>query len=683
MTGIPFTGGRTERRALTEFRALGPVQAWVSGRMLDLGTPKQRTLLALLVSQADRAVTTDVILEALWEGNPPPSAMTSLQAYVAKLRKVLEPGRAPRTPATVLRTCARGYVLDTGAVDVDVHRFVAHAEAGRRARDREDPRQALREFDAGLALWRGQPFAEVSGVPWVVPEVARLEEVRLSVVEMRCAALLALGAHESAVAELRAFVKAHPLREYGCELLSLAMYRAGRQADALDVLRTVQASLSEELGVDPTLRLQRMRQRILNQDPALDWQPAPAPAAQPAAAGAGGVLPSHASAPSLPPDDTTGDVSVGREAAVRQLTEALAAAEARRGRLVMVSGEPGAGKTGLLRRFAERSGVPVFRGTCDERIAPSPLSLWKQVLRAADAAFPRRPAPGPVAELLKGVAAQATVGTDAAGGDRRLFDAVARHLTGLSGTGALVVILDHVHRADPASLRMLVHLAKSVPESRLLLIASYRSDEAESLAGTLAALSGAEATRMELRGLTPRDTRVPAAAFTGGDVSRRTAEGLCARSGGSPFLLREMVGLLAGEQRPDESDAGPVPAPDREVALYRVERLPEPAAELLTVAAVAGRYFDVEVVAEAASIGIDTALAVLDRAIAAGLIDEDGQRLGWFRFTDVLVAEALYATTGRMRRGRLRLRIEAAAGRAWATGRAAAGPAPAAIAPRT
>ncbi|MFZ3494464.1 BTAD domain-containing putative transcriptional regulator [Streptomyces sp. 5.8] len=667
--------------------------------MVDLGAPKQRTLLALLVSQAGRPVSTDVILEALWEGNPPPSAMTSLQAYVAKLRKVLEPGRAPRTQATVLCTYARGYVLDAGAVDVDVHRFGAHAEAGRQARDREDPRAALREFDAGLALWRGQPFAEVSGVPCVVPEVARLEEVRLSVVEMRCEALLALGAHEVAVAELRAFVESNPLREYGCELLSLALYRAGRQADALEVLRTIQARLSEELGVDPTLRLQQIRQQILNQDPALDWQPAPAvpdlaalpdlpdlpavPAlpAQRAAAGAGGSRAPHGPVTSPPADDTAEDVFVGREAAVRQLTEALAAAEAGRGQVVTVSGEPGAGKTSLLRRFAERSGVPVLWGTCAEHIAAPLLSQWEQVLRAADTAFPGRTAPRALAERLNR-AAQPAAGMDAAGGDPGLFDAIGRHLTGLSTTGALVVMLDHVHRACPASQRMLVRLAESVPDSRLLLIASYRSDQAPALAGTLAALSGANPTRIQLGGLTPRDTQALAGALVGSEVSSRTAEGLCARSGGNPVLLHEMLKLLAGEQRSDRSDTTPVPAPVREVVLHRVARLPQPAAELLAVAAVAGRHFDVEVVADVASIEIDTALAVLDSAIAAGLIDEDKQRLGWFCFTDALVADALYEITGRMRRGRLHLRIEAAAGRAWAAGRATGPLAPATADPR-
>ncbi|MFC8147387.1 BTAD domain-containing putative transcriptional regulator [Streptomyces paradoxus] len=518
----------TGRRTTVEFHALGPVEAMVSGRTVDLGAPKQRTLLALLVSQAGRQVTTDVILEALWEGKPPPSAMTSLQVYVANLRKVLEPGRAPRTQATVLRTCARGYVLDADAVDVDVQRFIAHAEAGRQARDRDDPHQTLHECDAGLALWRGQAHAEVSAVPCVVPEVARLEELRLSTVEMRCAALLALGAHEAAVAELLAFVNANPLREYGCELLSLSLYRAGRQADALDVLRGIQTRLSEELGVDPTLRLQQLRQRILHQDPALDWRPAPAATSPRAAA----TSPSVAGTPSSA-DEPAVEVFVGRETAIRQLTEALAAAEAGRGQLVTPSGEPGAGRTRPLRRFSERSGVPVLWGTCADRIAVPPLSL-----------------------------------------------------------------------------RVLAQLARSVPESRCLLIAAYRSDDAPNPAGTLTSPTGAQPLHFEL----------------------------CTTS-----------------------------VPVREAVLRRVRQLPQPAPELLAVAAVAGRHFDAEVVSDVASIDIDTALAALDQAIAAGLIDEDEQRLGWFRFSDALVAEALYETTGRMRRGRLRLRIEAAAGRAWAT----------------
>jgi DNA-binding SARP family transcriptional activator len=258
---------------MAEFRVLGPVEAVVADRLVDLGTPKQRALLALLVSRVGQPVAIDVIVEELWSGHPPPSAMTSLQAYVANLRRVLEPDRMPRTPATVLRTRGRGYLLDSRVVDVDARRFGERATAGWQALDRGDPQQALSEFEAGLALWRGEAYAEVANATYVVPEAVRLEDLRLSVVEGRCAALLAAGAHEVAVAELEAFMQAHPLREYGCELLSLALYRAGRQADALAVLRANQKRLAEELGIDPRPTLQHLEKEILNQYPALDWHP--------------------------------------------------------------------------------------------------------------------------------------------------------------------------------------------------------------------------------------------------------------------------------------------------------------------------------------------------------------------------------------------------------------------------
>jgi DNA-binding SARP family transcriptional activator len=254
-----------------ELRVLGPVEAVVGDRLVDLGPPKQRALLALLVSRVGRPVAVDVLLEELWSGDPPPVAMTSLRAYVSNLRRVLEPHRAPRAPAAILRTRAPGYLLDSRGVDIDAHQFICYATAGREAWSRGDPQRALSEFESGLALWRGEAYAEVRDAAWVVPEVARLEELSLSVLEGRCAALLALGAHEVAVAELEAHVQAYPLREHGCELLTLGLYRAGRQAEALAVLRATRTRLAEELGIDPGTALQRLERDILTQAPVLDW----------------------------------------------------------------------------------------------------------------------------------------------------------------------------------------------------------------------------------------------------------------------------------------------------------------------------------------------------------------------------------------------------------------------------
>jgi DNA-binding SARP family transcriptional activator len=180
----------------------------------------------------DRPVAVDTLIEELWSGEPPAAAMASLLTYVSNLRRVLEPQRPPRAPAVVLRTRAPGYLLDSHRAEVDVRRFSGRATAGHEALARTDPEQAVREFDAALGLWRGPPYAEVRDAGWAAPEIARLEELRLSVIEGRLTGLLELGAHSVAVAELEAHVQVHPLREHGCELLALALYRGGRQAEA-------------------------------------------------------------------------------------------------------------------------------------------------------------------------------------------------------------------------------------------------------------------------------------------------------------------------------------------------------------------------------------------------------------------------------------------------------------------
>jgi predicted ATPase len=352
-----------------------------------------------------------------------------------------------------------------------------------------------------------------------------------------------------------------------------------------------------------------------------------------------------------------GEVFVGREAPLRQLDEALAEAVAGRGRVVTVSGEPGIGKTSLLLRFLGQAGVPVLWGACPEHVATPPLWLWEQVLRAVNARCPQRSLPGAVAELLDG---------DAPAASLRRFEAIVDYLTGASHSGPMVVVLDHLHRADLCSLRLLAHLAESVQASRLLVAVSYRSGEAAALAETSAALARAGVTRIELAGLTIQDSQTLASSMLHRDVSGSTAEALWARTEGNPFYLRSLISLLTSERRLAQPCTAPVPEPVREVVLGRIAQLPRTVGEVLSVAAIAGRHFDVEVVAEAASVGIDTALEVLDTAVAKGLIVEDQHRLGWFRFTHVLTAEALSETVGRLRRVHLHRRIDAAAGRACA-----------------
>ncbi|MGH3600590.1 MAG: hypothetical protein ACRDQH_09980, partial [Pseudonocardiaceae bacterium] len=222
-----------------------------------------------------------------------------------------------------------------------------------------------------------------------------------------------------------------------------------------------------------------------------------------------------------------------------------------------------------------------------------------------------------------------------------------------------------LHWADLASLRLLAYLAAATT-SRLLLVATYRDHESAALEETLAALARAEALRIELTGLDTQDTQTLVSALAGREVSTRTTHRLWARTEGNPFFLRELIGLLTSEHRLDQPDTAPVPIPVREVVLRRIARLPQTTATVLSVAAVAGRHFDIDVVAQATSIEIEPALEALDAAIAAGLVTENHHQLGWFSFTHSLVAEALYETTTRARRVRRHRQIGQVATRVWA-----------------
>ena len=239
-----------------EFRILGPLQVLDEGRELPLGGAKQRALLALLLLDPNRVVSRDRLIDELWGGSPPDTAPTALQVYVSQLRKAL--GR------DLILTQPPGYLIRVSDGELDLHRFerlVATARGGARP-----GRTAARE---GLALWRGAPLAEL-GDSFARAERARLEEQRLAALEQRIEAELALGRHAELVPELEGLVREQPLRERLRGQLMLALYRCGRQADALEVYRSGRRLLDEELGLKPDDELQRLEKAILNHDPSLE-----------------------------------------------------------------------------------------------------------------------------------------------------------------------------------------------------------------------------------------------------------------------------------------------------------------------------------------------------------------------------------------------------------------------------
>jgi len=253
--------GETTAVPEVAFRLLGPIQAEVDGTPLPLGAPKQRAFLALLLLHANEVVSRARAVDALWGDDPPASAPNSLQVYVHGLRRQLGQGR--------IVTRGSGYVLVAAADEVDVRRFERLLAEGRSALERGAAAVAAERLDEALALWRGEPLADLP--PEVFPETERerLRERRLDATELRTDAYLALGRHESLVAELEEVVTAHPYRERPCAQLMLALYRCGRQADALAAFQSLRRTLIDELGIEPTPALRELERAVLRQDPSL------------------------------------------------------------------------------------------------------------------------------------------------------------------------------------------------------------------------------------------------------------------------------------------------------------------------------------------------------------------------------------------------------------------------------
>ncbi|MFD5336852.1 AfsR/SARP family transcriptional regulator [Streptomyces hawaiiensis] len=335
--------------ATLRFSVLGPVRAWRGDEPVATGSPQQRALLAALLLREGRTATAAELIDALWGEEPPSQALAAVRTYASRLRKVLDPGGEGRRsggigaagPAALVSESG-GYAvrgLAEGALDLTVAQDLAtEAEKARSAGDLCHARATLRR---ALALWDGETLAGLPG-PYAEAQRVRLEEWRLQLLESCLDMDLEQGCHAEAVSELTALTAAHPLRERLRELLMLALYRSGRQAEALAVYADTRRLLADELGVDPRPGLSELQQRILQADPGLaePSSPAPEPASAP-------VRP--AQLPATVPDFT------GRSAFVRELGDILASAEGRVMAVSALAGIGGVGKTTLAVHVAHQA----------------------------------------------------------------------------------------------------------------------------------------------------------------------------------------------------------------------------------------------------------------------------------------------------------------------------------------
>lgn len=258
-----------------EFRILGPLEVLDGARTIEVAGPKQRTLLAALVLHAGGVVAKDRLFEILWGPEPPDGAPATLQSHVSHLREALEPGRTPGQ-ASIVAARDPGYVLTVDPHrDVDTGRFEQLAAEGNRALAADGPEEAAAVLREALGLWRGDPLAEFTFAPFAQADIARLGELHLRVLEDRIEADLALGRHADLVGELRRLVGEEPLRERLWGQLMMALYRSGRQADALRAYSELRQALGDQLGIEPSPELARLEEAILLQKPHLDWERSP------------------------------------------------------------------------------------------------------------------------------------------------------------------------------------------------------------------------------------------------------------------------------------------------------------------------------------------------------------------------------------------------------------------------
>ncbi|RSN71208.1 BTAD domain-containing putative transcriptional regulator [Actinomadura sp. WAC 06369] len=632
---------------------LGAFGATVDGAPADLGGRRRRSVLARLAAAHGRMVPADTLVEDLWAGTAPPRAGAGLQSFVSHLRRALEPRRPPRTPARVLVTAPPGYALRLPDGNVDAWRFDALVDEAGALLAAGDPAAARGRAADALARWGGPAYAEFADLPWAAAEAARLDERRRLAVERRAEALLGLGGAAEAVPDLEEHAAANPLREDAWRLLALALYRAGRQGDALAALRRVRAALGAELGVDPGPALRGLEADILAQAPELGEPPAavrPVPLRPP-------PPPPPAARPEPP------GAFVGREGELALLDGA-----AGRGGVVLVGGDAGMGKTALAERFARRLGDRGWTcawGRAQETGGAPAAWPWAELLRDLAAALPPDAAlaarlaallddaaPGPAPAAGRG-------GADVATGRFRLHLAVGDYLAGITARSPLLLVLEDLHWADDETLALLVRLAERLRGRRVLLAATFRRTEApERLAAALAALARREPLRLDLGGLAPAEVAELVRATCATGVADAELADIAERTGGNPFFVRETARLLDAEGLP--AAVRRVPAGVGDVLRRRIARLPEPARNVLRDAAVVGGDADLAVLAElaAGAHGEETVIDAVDAALAAGLVTEPAP--GRLRFVHALVRDTLYDGLSRARRTRLHGRVAAA-----------------------
>ncbi|HEY6886821.1 MAG TPA: BTAD domain-containing putative transcriptional regulator [Solirubrobacter sp.] len=643
------------------FRMLGPLEVERDGHPVAVAGRQQRVLLALLLLHANQPVTADRLIEELWSEPKPARALKRLQLAVTRLRKVLATG----AQAGPLETVAEGYRLTLSASELDVDVFRADVREGREALEAGNGGRAAEILRRGLGLWRGSPLADLAYEPFAASAIRELEDLRLEATELAIEAELAAGRHRRVVPEIEVLLAQHPLHERLHGHRMLALYRCGRQSEALEAFRALRHTLISELGLEPGPELRQLELEILRQSPALA---APPPVPNPARA-PHPPTPVELPLPRALQRQAAEPAFVGRQEELARLTAGWDQARAGAYVAIAVDGEGGIGKTrlaGELARAVHGPAAPVLYGRCDEALAV-PYQPFVEALRPlADAlGIPRMKAElgGLAAKLRRLWPESGELGeplhADPESERFALFEAVAALLELATRHRPLLLVLDDLQWAADPTVLMLRHVTRSDREIAALVVAGYRDTDigaAWPLRQLLADPDrGAAGRRVSLRGLEERAiAELLAAAGVPVDDRGDAAElvrALKTQTAGNPFFIRTVVARVieSGDMACLETPGGL-----RDVVGHRIARLSPPARRLLDAAAVAGPAFSMALLEPA--LGHEPGLRdALDEAVGAGLVTDTGA--GELVFVHALVRETVYQSLSPARRARLHLMV--------------------------
>jgi DNA-binding SARP family transcriptional activator/tetratricopeptide (TPR) repeat protein len=657
------------------FRILGPIElVGPSGHPIDLKGAKTRALLGLLLLNPGRVVSSDEMIDRLWAGTSPHDALGTLQVHISRLRKALQDSQA----GIELVSKKPGYQAELDREELDVTVFERLLAEGRAAMAGGDPETASRKLDEAQSLWRGSVLADVALSGPAIAEITRLEEARVRAVELWVETELACGRHKEMVSRLEGLVAEHPLQEQLWGSRMLALYRAGRQGDALRAYQDLRGLLSEELGIDPSPAIRTLHEAILRQETSLDWVPP--------AAGARIADPTVAERVDLPPEFLACEPAdfVGRDPEMEWLHSIWGRVLSGHCEIALVSGEAGIGKTRLAANFGQQlhaAGAVVLLGRCDEDAIvpyqPFVEAIRRSILASATGDLRARLGDRRASELARLIPELRERIPDLPEPPRgeaetqryRLFDAIASFLYELSAKAPLLVVVDDLHWADRSTLLLLRHLVRQGERARILVLACYRETEASSgnaLADLLADLRRERiGERLRVEGFSFPEVAALCRHYARDEQDLPTpvfVEALRRETQGNPFfideVLRHFAAAVPSGERPWASAARveeiDLPESVREVVGRRLLRLSRDARDLLSVASAIGLEFDVDLVEQLMDMSSDRILDALEEAVEAGVLVDQQTR---YAFSHALIRRTLYDGLSGIRRVRLHRKI--------------------------